>query len=254
MRVNATREKLLRGEAAFGFGLGLGSPIAAEVLSHSGIDFILVDGQHGSFGGDGIIATLTAISTGPATPIVRVARNDYTQIGRLLDDGALGIVIPMVDTAEDAKAAADACRFPPVGTRSYGWGRASHFGADYPEAVNDQVLVMVQIESATAVKNAEAILATPGVDGCWVGPGDLSLSMGFQPSEAMTNDAIVEAIDSVVTACRNTGTIPGYAGAGADQARILYDRGFRFITCGSDVGFLLSGAAGTLAGLPKGDN
>src|ERR687895_1220012 len=160
--VNTAKQKMLQGEAAFGYSLGLGSPLAAETLAHCGIDFLLLDTQHGSFGPDSTIAALMAMAAGTATPMARVARNDYTLIGRLLDEGVLGVVVPMVHSAADAKAAADACRFPPVGTRSWGWGRAAQYGDDYADAVNDQILVMVQIESAQAAENAEAILAKPG--------------------------------------------------------------------------------------------
>jgi 4-hydroxy-2-oxoheptanedioate aldolase len=249
MITNATKAKLLRGEPAYGLALGLGSPRAAEILTRSGADFVLLDTQHGSFGPDSTIETLAAISTGAATPMARVARNDYTMIGRLLDEGCLGVVVPMVHTAADARAAADACRFPPRGTRSWGWGRASIYGDDYPQTVDDQMLVMVQIESAEAVTNAEAILGTPGVDGCWVGPGDLSLSLGVQPADAWTDERVLRAFERVTEACRNTGAIPGFAGNGIEQTRRLVDLGFRYITVASDVGYVISGARATVAAL-----
>ncbi|MGH2533427.1 MAG: HpcH/HpaI aldolase family protein [Thermomicrobiales bacterium] len=239
---NTTKQKMLRGAPAFGYALGLGSPLAAERMARTGIDFLLLDNQHGSFGPDSTIASLIAMSGGAATPLARVARNDYTMIGRLLDEGMLGIIVPMVHTAEDAKAAADACRFPPVGTRSWGWGRAATYGDDYAETIDDQILVMVQIESAEAVANAEAILSTPGVDGCWIGPSDLSLSMGVHPRDREQDERVIAAVESVLQACANTSTIPGYAGSSLVQAKELAARGFRFITCGSDLGFMLGGA------------
>lgn len=244
MRTNTAKEKMLRGEPAFGYALAFGSPLAAEALSNSGIDFIMLDGQHGSFGpaGDTTIMTFLAISAGSAVPMARVPRNDYTLIGRLLDEGALGIIVPMVDTAEQARAAADACRFPPVGARSWGWGRASQYGDDYSEWINDQLFVAVQIESATAVENAEAILATPGVDGCWVGPADLALSMGVHPRDAATHEGHQRALERVLQACRDTGTIPGFAGGDPEQAQRLAEQGFQFLTAGSDIGFMLEGA------------
>jgi 4-hydroxy-2-oxoheptanedioate aldolase len=182
---NSAKAKMAAGQPAFGYALELGSPIAAELMATTGVDFIMIDTQHGSFGPDSTISALMAITAGgAATPMARVAFNDYTRIGRLLDEGALGIVVPMVHTAEAARAAADACRFPPLGTRSWGWGRAGRSGDDYGDAVNAQIFVAVQIESAEAAANAEAILATPGVDGCWIGPGDLALSLGLHPRDA----------------------------------------------------------------------
>ena len=240
---NTAKATMARGEPAFGWGLGLGSPLAAERMAQTGVDFILVDAQHGSFHADSTLPlTFMAINAGGATPMARVARNDYTQIGRLLDEGALGIVVPMVHTAADAKAAADACRYPPTGARSWGWARAAAYGDDYPHAVNDEVFLAVQIESAEAVENAEAILGTPGVDGCWVGPSDLTLSLGHMPGSEEGKKLLRAATDRVLAACAKTGKVPGYAGASPAEGRELAQRGFRFITAGSDVGFMTSGA------------
>lgn len=249
---NTALAKMRQGESAFGYALGLGSPLAAELFAHSGIDFILLDTQHGSFGPDSTIATLMAMAAGSATPMARVARNDYTLIGRLLDEGALGIVVPMVDAPDDARAAADACRFPPRGARSWGWGRAARYGADYSDVVNDEVFVAVQIESQQAVEQAEAILAVPGIDGCWVGPSDLALSMGLHPRDMSTDDRHRRALERVVEACRNTGKIPGLACSSPAEAKARVDQGFRFLTAASDVGMLLAGARDGLEtlGLP----
>ena len=243
---NTAKQKMLIDKPAYGFALGLGSPIAAEIFAHSGVDFLLIDTQHGSFGQESVIATLMATAAGGATPMARVARNDYTLIGRLLDEGALGIVVPMVDTAEDAKVAADACRLPPTGNRSWGWGRASQYGADYPDVINDEVFVAVQLESVTAVENAEAILSVPGVDGCWVGPSDLALSMGIHPRDMANDDGHQRALERVLDACRNTGKIPGLACSGPDEARQRAAQGFQFLTADSDIGMLVKG---TSAGL-----
>ena len=242
MRVNTAKQKLLQGEPAFGYALAFSSPLAAEAMAATGIDWIMIDTQHGSFGPDSTIACLMAIASGPAVPMARVARNDYTLIGRLLDEGALGIVVPMVDTAEDAKRAADACRFPPVGTRSWGWGRAATYGDDYPDWIGEQLFVAVQIESIKAVENAEAIMATPGVDGCWLGPGDLALSMGIDPRRAGEDERHARAVERVLEACRNTGKVSGFAAFGPEDARERADRGWQFLTAGSDIGFMLEGA------------
>jgi 4-hydroxy-2-oxoheptanedioate aldolase len=240
---NSAKAKMAAGQPAFGYALELGSPIAAELMATTGVDFIMIDTQHGSFGPDSTISALMAITAGgAATPMARVAFNDYTRIGRLLDEGALGIVVPMVHTAEAARAAADACRFPPLGTRSWGWGRAGRSGDDYGDAVNAQIFVAVQIESAEAAANAEAILATPGVDGCWIGPGDLALSLGLHPRDAQGDERHEQAIARVLDACRNTGKIPGFAAYTPEEARLRAAQGFLFLTAGSDVEILLTGA------------
>lgn len=242
MKVNTAKQKMLKGEPAFGYALGLGSPEAAEVIGNCGIDFTLLDTQHGSWGPDSTIKALIAMAAGSATPMARVARNDYTLIGRLLDEGMLGIVVPMVHTPADARAAADACRFPPKGGRSWGWGHARVYGDDYTDWIDDQVFLAVQIESAQAVENAEAILATPGVDGCWIGPSDLALSMGIHPRQMGQSEEHARAVERVLQACRNTGKVAGYACSSLEEAARRAKLGFQFLTAGSDIGFMLSGA------------
>jgi 4-hydroxy-2-oxoheptanedioate aldolase len=242
MRVNLAKQKLLKGEPAFGYQLGLGSALVAERMARTGIDWLMIDNQHGSWGPESTIAAQLAIEGGTSTPMARVARNDYTMIGRLLDEGMLGIVVPMVHTPADAKAAADACRIPPQGNRSWGWARAATLGDDYPDWINDQIFVAVQIESVQAVENAEAIMAVAGVDGCWMGPGDLALSMGIHPRDQGSHEGHRRAIERVLQACRNTGKIPGFASDTPEQALDRARQGFQFLTSGSDAGFLLEGA------------
>lgn len=242
MKVNATKSKLLAGEAAFGYELGMGSALVAEALAGCGIDYLQIDNQHGDWGPDSTMAALIAIEGGGATPIARVARNDYTMIGRLLDMGCMGIVVPMVHTAEDAKAAADATRFPPIGQRSCGWGRVGRNDPDYWDWIDEQVLLMVQIESITAVQNAEAILSTPGVDGCWVGPGDLAFSMGIHPKNSGSDDRHARAVERALEACRNTGKIPGIACGSPDEAAQRASQGFKFLNAGGDMTLLMDAA------------
>lgn len=246
MRSNHVRHALARGEATYGYSAGLGSLLAVEVLARTGIDFILVEQQHGTWGDQEAFLAFMAVEGGHAIPMTRVSSNDYSKIGRALDQGALGIVVPMVDTAAQAKAAADACHLPPAGTRSWGFGRARVHGADYAAHVNDEVLCMVQIESATAVENAEAILATPGVHGCWAGPADLALSMGIHPNDAANDDRHHRALERIVEACRNTGKAPGLACNSPEDAVAKRGMGFRFLTAGSDGGFMTAGATAGL--------
>ncbi len=242
MERNTAKQKMLEGKPAFGYSLGMGSPLAAEALSRCGIDFLLLETQHGSWGHDSAIAALMAMAGGTAIPMARVVTNEYFLIGKLLDQGTLGVIVPMVDTPEQAKAAADACRLPPRGTRSWGVGRARVFGDDYGDWIDDQLFVGVQLESIQAVDNAEAIMATPGVDGCWAGPADLALSMGIHPRDMGNDDRHARALERIVQACRNTGKIPGLACPSPEEARRRAEQGFQFLTAGSDAGFMLAGA------------
>jgi 4-hydroxy-2-oxoheptanedioate aldolase len=251
MYVNQSKKKMLDGQPAYGYSIGLGSPFVAELLSGCGIDFLLLETQHGTWGHDAAYAALMAMQAGSATPMSRVRKNDYSLIGTLLDQGVMGIVVPMVDTPEQAKAAADACHLPPRGTRSWGLGRARVYGEDYPDWIDDQLFVAVQIESATAVEHAEAIMATPGIDGCWAGPADLALSMGIDPRRAASDDRHGRALERIVQACRNTGKAPGLACGSAEDARRRAEQGFQFLTAGGDATFLLDGARAGLKTLGR---
>ena len=144
--------------------------------------------------------------------------------------------------SEQAKAAADATHLPPAGTRSWGIGGAGRYGAEYFDRINDELFVAVQLESIQAVDNAEAIMATPGIDGCWIGPADLALSLGVHPRDAAKDDRHARAIERVVEACHNTGKIPGFAAFTPEDALMRMKQGFRFLTAGTDASFMLGGA------------
>ena len=248
MRVNTAKERMLRGEPAFGYALSFGSPLVAETMSNCGIDFLLMDTQHGSWGPDSTIQALVAMRWGSAMPMARVTSNNYWLIGRLLDEGMMGIVVPIVNTVEDAVAVSFACHYPPLGGRSYAGGRAKIYGDDYFEWIDEQLFVAVQIESKQAAENAEAILAVPGVDGCWIGPADMALSMGFPPSEIARHPEHEQAIQNVLQACRNTGKIPGLACGSVDDALARAAQGFLYLTAAGDTGML---SAAAKAGVQK---
>ncbi len=252
MKVNTAKQKMLQGQPVFGYSAKLGSPVAAELLGQAGTDFVLLDGQHGCWGTDSMIQGIAAVCATPATPMARVAFNSYTLIGQLLDAGLLGIVIPMVDTVEQARAVADACRFPPIGNRSFGSGRAFTYGEDYTDWIDRELFVAVQLESAQAVQNAEAIMAVPGIDGCMVGPQDLALSMGFHPRDILKHPEHILALERVVEACRNTGKIPGIDTGAPAMAAKRVEQGFRFIPMGADLRFLAASAAAGIKTMREG--
>ncbi len=237
MQKNQMRQKLLRGEAALGVVCGLDTPLAAENLALAGHDFVLIDNQHGAWNDQSNIAAFRSVSLGGATPVIRVQKNDYATIGRALDRGALGIVVPMVNSQREAEAAAYATRFPPRGGRSMGPFGTSLYGADYPQRIDDEVFLAVQIETAAAVERAEEILSVDGVDGCWLGPADLALTMGLDLSTAAGREKHAAAITQVLQACRKTGKVPGMACV-PETARRWLDAGYLFVTVASDFSLL----------------
>ena len=171
--------KVRRRETVVGYWVVLDSPTSTERVASVGYDYVCLDGQHGLFGYSGMLAGLTAIdAAGEAVGIVRVGANDAATIGRALDAGAAGVIVPLVNSAEDAARAVAASRYPPVGVRSYGPGRYSSPVGPLLAEINDAVMVLAMIETAEGLADVEAIAATPGLDGLYIGPSDLTIGLG----------------------------------------------------------------------------
>jgi 4-hydroxy-2-oxoheptanedioate aldolase len=234
---------LLAGQQAVGIVASLGSPAVTGVLARTGFDFVLVDNQHGNWDDTTSLHAFQTIALEGCSPFTRVRKNDFYAIGRMLDRGALGIIVPMVNSAEEALAAAYAVRYPPTGGRSYGFVLAEYHGSGYGDWIDQQVYLAVQIETAEAVARAEEILGTPGVDGCWIGPTDLAASLATPRG----SDAHTAAILSVLAACQKTGKAPGIHTYAAADAKRWLDAGFRFVTVASEVALLQDGGRQALA-------
>ena len=245
MKINTMKRRLLAGQPAIGVCTGFGSILLAEEYSKLGFDFVLLDNQHGLWDDHSSWLGFQAVSRGTAVPVARVVWNDFAAIGRLLDRGALGIVVPMVESAEEARAAARAVRYPPRGSRSYGVRLAKYHGADYETWIDDEILLMVQIEAAQAVERAEEILGVEGVDGCWVGPMDLGRTMGVDTKTAEGLQAHEQALGRVLEACRKTGKIPGIFGGDIATTRRRVGQGFLFVTV-DDMAVIGAGVQETL--------
>lgn len=237
MKINTAKQRLLAGQPAIGINAGLGSAEVAGLLARAGFDFVLVDNQHGNWDDTTSLHAFQAITLAGCVPFTRVRKNDFYAIGRMLDRGALGIVVPFVNSAQEAQAAAYAMRYPPAGGRSYGFTLAEYHGSGYGDWVDEQVYLAVQIETAEAVKRAGEILATPGVDGCWIGPTDLAASLGTRRGAEEHTAAIL----SVLAACQKAGKVPGIHTYGAVEAQRWLDAGFRFVTLGAETGLLTEG-------------
>lgn len=236
--INTAKQRMLAGQPAVGIVLGMGSPTVAGIVARSGFDFVLVDYQHGDWDDASALSAFRAISLGSVVPMARVRQNDFYAIGRALDRGALGIVVPMVNSPDEARAAAFAMRYPPQGGRSFAGSLAVHYGLDYDAWANQEVFLAVQIETAQAAERAEEILAVEDVDGCWIGPMDLARSMGVTPGAQVHEDAIQRVLD----ACHKTGKIPGVYTPNVTTANSRIEQGFRFVTAADDGGLIAAGA------------
>jgi 4-hydroxy-2-oxoheptanedioate aldolase len=216
-----------------GAWLNIASPHVAEIASRAGYEFIVIDLQHGMIAEAESRAMLQAIDAGGAKPVFRTPWKDVARLGKLLDMGADGLIVPMIDSVADTRAVVDACRYPPAGRRSYGPTRASMRRPDYFKTANATVAVFPMIETLGALEDAEKIAALDGVDGLFIGPADLSLSLGLPAARDNPDKAFVEAIDRVLAACKAHGKIAGIqADVGLGKRRIA--QGFSFLTVAMD--------------------
>lgn len=244
------RAQLTRPAPVLNGWLHLPGGVSAEAMGRAGYDCLTVDLQHGLIGDGGLVATLQAVAATPAAALVRVPALHPPDLMRALDAGAAGVICPMIDTPEQAAALVSACRYPPTGTRSSGPTRARLlYGDDYAARADREVLVFAMIETRLALEHLDAILETPGLDGVYVGPSDLRLSLTGEAGLDFRGDEVGAAVAHVARAALGRGLIPGIFTPGDELARAALALGYRLVTAGSDLA-LLGGAARTLvAGL-----
>jgi 4-hydroxy-2-oxoheptanedioate aldolase len=243
MRPNRLREMWSRGEAAVNGWLQIPHGFAAEVMAAQGWDSLTVDLQHGPIHYDTALPLLQAFSSSEATPLARVPWNEPGIIMKMLDAGCYGIICPMVNTAEEAARFVGACRYPPKGYRSFGPTRVSFYaGADYAQHANETVITLAMIETGEAVDNLEAILDTPGLDGVYVGPADLSQSLTGKPGVDHTEEPFIGILERIAAETARRGQIAGIHVSSTDYARFIIERGYRFVTIQSDARLLAVGA------------
>jgi 4-hydroxy-2-oxoheptanedioate aldolase len=223
------------GGTALGAWISLREPLLAEVAASTGYDYVCVDMQHGLADYEQTVSLLHAVARTPAVPIVRVPWNEQGIIGRVLDAGALGVIIPMVNSAEEARRAVAACRYAPVGARSFGpLGAGIRHGTSYFGSANESVACIPMIETRQAVEGIDEILAVPGIDAVYVGPADLSLTYGLPPAMDNPGDPFDAALTTIVDACHRHGVVPGIH-TNAALAGKRHKAGFRMMTVGSDM-------------------
>ncbi|MEE8189762.1 MAG: aldolase/citrate lyase family protein [Kiloniellales bacterium] len=249
---SSLKERLIAGRPAFGCWLEMCSPIAAEIVAQAGYDCVLIDMEHGPASNLDAVGLMQAIQGRDCVPLARVPSNDPVPVKRILDAGALGVMLPAVNSAAEAEAAVAACRYPPKGRRGMAASivRASEFGGrwrDYVAGIDERLLVMCQIESRAAVANAAAIAAVEGVDLLFIGPFDLSSDLGFlgQPDHPEVRAEIARVEQAAKDAGRLLGGIPTPERSAGD----LLDAGYRLILADADVALLRDSARASLAAL-----
>lgn len=249
---NTFKAALKRGELQIGLWSSLCSPIVSEIISQSGFDWILVDTEHSPNEPPDVLAQLQALKGGTATPIVRPAWNDAVLLKRLLDIGVQAVLVPFVQNAEEARRAVAACRYPPAGIRGITTsGRGSHYGRvpDYLKRADGEICVLVQVETGEALARIEEIASVDGVDGVFIGPADLSASLGHigNPGHPDVQAAIQDAVKRLTAIGKPAGILT----PSEPDARRYIEWGYRFVAVGSDLGLMTKHAdalAKTFAG------
>ena len=245
--INRTKARLKAGELALGMGLRQARTVdIATIAGTCGFDWLFIDTEHNSMSIDTACQiSMAAIATG-VTPIVRVPGHQHYHCARALDNGALGVVVPHVDTAEEAQAIADACRYPPLGQRSIagsmpGLAFESVAVGDATRRMNEETLVVVMLESPRAIDNADSIASIEGIDALLVGTNDLCAEMGIHGD--FGNPRVQQAYAKVIAACARHGKFPGMGGVYDPKLMDRYIRaGMRLILSGNDLAFLMAGA------------
>lgn len=251
---NPVLDRLRSGRPAVGSWLSLCSPAAAESMAQVGWDWLVVDVEHSPVGFETMVHCFRAAQLGGAVPLARVPWSDTIWIQRTLDAGALGLVVPMVNSAEEARAVVANMRFATRGQRSFGGSRvAAYVEGDYRAWADDNLAVIVMIETLQAVENAEAILAVDGVSGCFIGPNDLALSMGLGLEDTGPGTRHEAAMLEVLAAARRAGKAAGKHCFSAAEVSMRIGQGFQFLALSSDAALMIKAARAEFAAIEHGD-
>ena len=240
--------KLLKEDRAIVNGwLAIPNSFSAEVMAHQGWDSLTVDMQHGVSDYQNVITMFQAICTTSTTPLARVPWLEEGIIMRMLDAGAYGVICPMINKASDAERLAQACYYPPLGQRSFGPIRALFsLGADYPSHANDEILPIAMIETKEALDNLDDILRVDGIRMVYIGPSDLGNSLGRVPTFDQEDPIVLEAIDMILRKATEHGVAAGIHNGTPEYALRMIEKGFRFVTIGSDSRLMALAAKGAL--------
>ncbi|MDA4136988.1 MAG: aldolase/citrate lyase family protein [Thaumarchaeota archaeon] len=240
---NHLKKMLKEGKVALGATITIGHPYVAEVLGRVGYDWIMIDTEHAPLEPDTVQNLLQAMSASKSVPVVRVPWNDMVLIKRILDIGAYGIVVPWVNTKEEAEYAVRAIRYPPLGVRGFGPRRAGMLDPDYIKTANKELFLGVQIETQKAVDNIDEILSVEGIDAAIVGPADLSLNLGVLYK--YEDKKFVNAMEKIVKACKRHHVVAGMLAV--DDIGKRAKQGFTLLNKTGDLGLLIGGATKSLS-------
>jgi 4-hydroxy-2-oxoheptanedioate aldolase len=243
MRPNRLKQVWQEGRAVINGWLQIPHGFAVEAMASQGWDSLTVDLQHGPVGYDTALPMLQALSGSNIAALARVPWNEPGIIMKMLDAGCYGIICPMINSREQAEQFVGACRYAPRGYRSLGPTRVSYYaGADYAKHANDTVVTLAMIETAEAVQNLDEILDTPELDGVFIGPNDLSQSLGYEERGDLTHPDLVAILDQILEGCLRRNLVAGLHCTGTAYARQMIEKGFRFITIMSDHRFMVQAA------------
>ncbi len=242
------RQIISAGKVAFGGWCMVASPFVAEAVSASGCDWLGIDQQHGLIGDEAMFAMVQAAAIRRTPVLVRVPWNAPAPIMRALDAGADGVIVPMVNTPEEAAAAVAASRYPPTGYRSFGPLRAGMAQPSFsPSSGNEQVVLLVMVETLQAFENLESILDVPGLDGVLVGPFDLTISYTGETSGAASSARDVEMIEEIARACARRGLVAAISGITVADVARWREAGYTLLTLPSDAALIGDGMAAAVA-------
>lgn len=255
MKKNSLKDRLKNNQQTFGCWVTLAHPLIPEILAPAGFDWLLVDMEHSSIDFSSLLPVIISIENNGMVPLVRVSENNPNMIKRVMDAGAYGVIVPNVNTPEEAKAAVSAVKYPPTGTRGVGLYRAQGYGRkfeEYKKWLDKESIVIIQIEHIDAVNNIDDIFSVEGLDAFLIGPYDLSGSMGMPG--ALTHPKVEEAVARVITMAKKHRITAGYHSVPVDSqiARQRMKQGFRFLGFSLDSILLGTAAVDAMAVLKKG--
>ena len=244
MRKNKLKELFKAGKPIINSWLAIPSSFSTEVMANQGWDSLTIDMQHGLIDYPNAVGMLQAISTTETTPMARVNWNEPGQIMKILDAGCYGVICPMVSNRKEAEKFVQACQYPPKGYRSFGPIRASIYGGnDYAKQANNEVLKLAMIETKEALEKLDEILDTPNLDGIYIGPADLSLSVGEEPGfDKPENTKAYKEILRILEGAKKRNLIAGVHNGTAEYAQKMIEKGFNLVTVGSDSRYIGAGA------------